>query len=153
MVHVPVQYEGNCIRWKEPCERFRCPRCQSKGHDSCDDGKHSALQHHLPHQLHAIGPERLPDGKLAPSGYKPHQRERRHVRAGQQQHHSGEGQQNGQRRRHVSVGAEWRTPHGIERDPVIAEMLVRIRHYNMVHRGVEILGCLATAHAGPQSSY
>ena len=32
-------------------------------------------------------------------------------------------------------------------------MLVRIRRHNMMHQGIEILGCLATAHAGPQSSY
>src|SRR5579864_4763942 len=32
-------------------------------------------------------------------------------------------------------------------------MIVRKRRDNIVHHGVEVLGCLATAHAGPQSSY
>ena len=153
VVHAPVQGGRTRARPKEPCECLRCPRCQHEGHGSCDDGKHHALQHHLPHQLNAIRPERLPDRKLTPPGYKPHQRERRHVRAGQQQHHSSEGQQDGQRRRHESVGAEWRAPHGIQRDPVLAQMIVRKRRDNIVHHGVEILGRLATDHSGPQSSY
>src|SRR6516225_9046569 len=32
-------------------------------------------------------------------------------------------------------------------------MIVRKRRDNIVHHGVEVLGCLATAHVGPQSSY
>src|ERR1700689_4107609 len=44
-------------------------------------------------------------------------------------------------------------PNGIQRDPVIAQMIVRKRRDNIVHHGVEVLGCQATAHAGPQSSY
>ena len=95
----------------------------------------------------------LANGDLAPPRHKPHQRQRGHVGARQQQHHPRNGQQNRERSAIYPFAPNGDRHIGSSVIGVRAQVIVRIRRHNPPHDGLKILVCLLAAHARPQPSH